>query len=113
MGSIIKAICPCGLESEEIMQGIGFNYLERSIQMEPAFCDACGIVIGRDIQKLYSKCPKCRKKMTFYKPETEEEDDEAIGYSFASDNYLQQREKWHCPRCKRETLRFEFMGCWD
>jgi rubredoxin len=113
MGSIIQAVCPCGLKSKEIMQGIGFNYPELKKQIEPAYCDSCSIVIGRDISKLYCKCPTCRIKVVFYKPEINEREVDISEYSFVSDSYLQERDKWHCPNCKRETLQFEFRGCWD
>ncbi len=112
MGNIIQAICPCGLESEPIMQGIGFNYPETRTQMEPAFCDACGVVVGRDFSKLYSKCPKCRKKIKFYLEELETNNEEQ-SFIYPSIDYQQVKEHWHCPRCKQETLQFGSMGCWD
>jgi phage FluMu protein Com len=112
MGNIIQAVCPCGLASEKIFQGIGFRYFENGIRVEPAYCDRCGIVVGRDMSKSYSKCPQCRKKVKFYKEDVEESSDEKES-DLAMDDYLQERECWHCPRCKRDTLRFESLGMWD
>ncbi len=112
MGNIVQAICSCGLQSEMIHQGIGFKYYENSIRIEPAYCDRCGIVFGRDISKSFSKCPRCRKKVKFYKEAVEESSVEK-GLGLATDDYLQEKECWHCPRCKRETLRFESLGLWD
>ncbi len=112
MGNIIQAVCPCGLESEEILQGIGFGYFTNGIRTEPAYCDTCGIVIGRDICKSISKCPTCRRKVKFYVEDAKEskaEDQPCL----ATDDYLQHKEHWHCPRCKKETLAFESFGLWD
>ncbi|WP_162055404.1 hypothetical protein [Pontibacter pamirensis] len=112
MGDIIQAICPCGLESEAIFQGIGFNYYETGYAVEPAYCDTCGIVTGKDISKNFSKCPECRRKMKFYRDEmeaTKEEQELLPSYI----DYQEAKRYWHCPRCKRQTLRFESTGCWD
>jgi predicted Zn-ribbon and HTH transcriptional regulator len=111
MGNIIMATCPCGLESKEILQGIGFNYYENHQRMEPAYCDHCGIVAGRDMSKSISKCPKCRRKMRYYFEDLEM--DSGNEEDFPDSEYLESKEFWHCPRCKQETLKFEGMGCWD
>jgi predicted Zn-ribbon and HTH transcriptional regulator len=111
MGTIIKAVCTCGLESDTIHQGIGFRYFENGVRIEPAYCDSCGIVVGRDISKSFSKCPQCRRKVKFYTEDVEESDEKVPG--LATDDYLDEKEFWHCPRCKRETLRFKSLGLWD
>ncbi|RDV11836.1 hypothetical protein DXT99_23925 [Pontibacter diazotrophicus] len=112
MGNIIKAVCQCGLESGEIYQGIGFRYFENGIRIEPAYCGDCGIIVGRDMSKSFSKCPQCRKKVKFYKEDVEESEiEKELG--LATDDYLPEKEQWLCPRCKRETLGSEFMGMWD
>lgn len=112
MGNIIKAVCTCGLESDEIYQGIGMRFYETGSRTEPAYCDACGIVVGRDTSKSFSKCPQCRRRVKFYKEEVEENEVEKIP-GLATDDYLDEKGFWHCPRCKRETLRFESLGLWD
>jgi predicted Zn-ribbon and HTH transcriptional regulator len=94
------------------MQGVNFSYFETGYYCEPAYCDTCGIVVGRDVSKSYSKCPTCREKVKFYneslnQPYKEQEP------STLSSNYLEEKELWHCPRCKQETLKFESMGCWN
>jgi hypothetical protein len=61
MGYILKAVCPCGLSSEKMLQGIGFGFPETCYDGEPAFCDSCGLVAGKDASKRYSKCPVCKK----------------------------------------------------
>jgi hypothetical protein len=111
MGNIISATCKCGLESEEIFQGIGFNYYSNHVRIEPAYCDQCGIVVGRDMCKSFSKCPKCRMKMKFYYEVLGTKNDE--GDDTPSSEYLESQDLWHCPRCNEETLSFNFMGCWD
>jgi predicted Zn-ribbon and HTH transcriptional regulator len=112
MGNIVMAVCSnCSLESDTIYQGIGFRYYEKGIRTEPAYCDACGVVVGRDISKSYSKCPKCRRKVKFYKEDVEEsETEEQLGLP---GDYLQEKKFWHCPRCKEEALQFQSMGMWD
>ncbi|ALJ00766.1 hypothetical protein [Rufibacter tibetensis] len=111
MGNIIQASCTCGLESEQIFQGIGFQYYETRIRLEPAYCDLCGIVSGKDMGKNFCKCPKCRKKMKFYYEGLEADDNEDS--DFPSSEYLESKEHWHCPKCKDENLIFGSMGCWD
>jgi uncharacterized protein with PIN domain len=94
-----------------MFQGIGFGYPKARRQIEPAFCDTCGVVIGKDITKKFSKCPKCRKKLDFYNDHAEmKEDDWGL---VPVEDYLVSKKYWHCPGCKEEKLTFEFMGCWD
>lgn len=94
------------------MQGVGFNYFESGYFCEPAYCDTCGIVVGKDASKSYSKCPSCWKKLKFYKENLNKRSDLPFP-GYANSNYLEEKEHWHCPRCKQETLQFESLGCWD
>lgn len=97
-----------------IYQGIGFQYFENGVRIEPAYCDNCEIVAGKDTSKAYCKCPRCRRKMTFYEDEVQLANNEVDAITeMASRDYLEEKEYWHCPRCKQETLRFESRGLWD
>ncbi len=112
MGDIIIAVCPCGLTSKQIFRGIGFIYFETGHFCEPAYCDTCGIVEGKEASRSYSKCPSCRRKMKFYNPQLNEQEEEVSGEP-AFSHYLEGETQWHCPKCKQETLKFENIGCWD
>jgi|SRR5690554_3875986 len=115
MGYIIQAVCECGLRSKEICQGIGFKFFEDGSRIEPAYCDPCGVVVGRDISKRHAKCPRCRKKVRFYKEDVEDvkEGDVETNLGLIIRDYITGKDLWHCPGCKRETLRFEHFGLWD
>ncbi|WP_026462786.1 hypothetical protein [Adhaeribacter aquaticus] len=100
------------VKTNQIYQGIGFKYFETGKIIEPAFCDSCGLVSGRDKNKISTRCSKCRKKMKFYKEGIEGGEIERM-FSIPTDEYLQSKKYWHCPKCKKETLELEFIGCWD
>ncbi|AMM52453.1 hypothetical protein TH61_16395 [Rufibacter sp. DG15C] len=111
MGYKIKAECGCGLESKKIYQGIGFNYFTTRVRLEPAYCDHCGIVVGSDMSKTESKCPNCARDTKYY---FEGMEDQFGGDSdFPPSDYLQSKDFWHCPKCKKETLQFARLGLWD
>jgi hypothetical protein len=111
MGTLIKAVCSCGYASKVMQQGIGFAYFDTGDYYEPAYCDQCGEVRLRNRRKR-PRCGYCRKRMHFYF------DDVGANPVPSPDdlvftNYLEQKELWHCPACKQETLRFEQWGTWD
>jgi hypothetical protein len=112
MGTIVRAICKCGLESEDIYQGIGFAFQTEEEFCEAAYCDNCGIIAGKDGRKLTPKCPKCRKNMTFYN-DVLNKGRTTSNFELACSNYLEKRKYWHCPSCKKRTLIFETRGLWD
>jgi ribosomal protein L37AE/L43A len=112
MGSLIRATCTCGFESEQIMQGFGFMYFETEAFYEPAYCDHCGTIVEMDGRDQVPVCEKCNNKMTYYKNEV---DAPAVNELTGMPNteYLSEREFWHCPRCKKQNLKFIHEGMWD
>ena len=62
MGDIIKAICECGFESEDIFAGHGggFPFFQK-ICMVPAICLDCRKLLVKDYLKKHAKCPDCGK----------------------------------------------------
>ena len=110
MGYLLKAICSCGYESKEIMQGIGFDYARKGIYYEPAWCDNCGIVEARDGREEHPECKTCHAVMHFY----QEEDEAPVTYDILGLRETDyDKRKWHCPRCQQQELSFVKIGLWD
>jgi predicted RNA-binding Zn-ribbon protein involved in translation (DUF1610 family) len=115
MGSIIKASCECGFESEDLFIGFGFADVSMDRYLAPAICLNCHKILIKNYKKKYTKCPSCRKKVVFYNntklraglnnsSQSDNEKDEEFDLTFTT--YL-------CPRCGKMTMRFFDVGCWD
>ncbi|MBT7087989.1 hypothetical protein HN928_03400 [bacterium] len=121
MGSIIRAHCKCGFESEDIYAGGGMmNFHE--ICNAPAICLHCNTFLIKNYMKKYSKCPKCRKKVTFYNDsqvqEKVSESDESYYDIFSWDmeekgTFFLLNIQYYCPKCKKKSLKFVDIGNWD
>lgn len=124
MGTLLKATCECGFESDYInfdfgMLGFG------SYCNAPAVCLHCNLFLEKDYYKKYSKCPTCRKKVVFYNdPSVQKESSKIVRteehiYDFSWGTpgeekyfYLPATE-YYCPACHKLTMKFTFAGCWD
>lgn len=105
MGSILKAVCSCGFIADDIMQGIGFDYSSGKLQLEPAYCDECGILAAREVNS-GAQCEQCNRAMKFYSQPNEEA---SVGLIISTPPEGLQ----HCPRCKQNNLQFTSIGLWD
>jgi predicted Zn-ribbon and HTH transcriptional regulator len=112
MGDLIKPICSCGYESEQMKQGIGFKYIETGVFYEPAFCDNCGIVEERDASEKSLKCVRCKGRMPYYKTLIKARAKDRYS-GFPNTDYINKRLYWHCPKCKEQSLQFLHEGMWD
>ena len=73
--------------------------------------------------KKYSKCPKCRKKVTFYNdPQVQKKTSESYKkYNEIFCWYIDEVKgtfglpdtQYFCPNCKKMTLKFFELGNWD
>lgn len=124
MGTLLKATCECGFESDFIHLGFGMLG-QGSYCYAPAVCLHCNLFLEKDYYKEYSKCPICRKKVIFYndasvqKEKSKKVGDEENIYDFSwvtSDDekyfYLPDTD-YYCPDCHKLTMKFSFAGCWD
>lgn len=121
MGSILKAICKCGFESEEIFAGGGFQNF-RTTCNAPAICLKCGKLLVGNYLEEHEKCPDCGENITFY-------DDPKLQTQKNSSKKLTNIFYWHlgdekgdfelpntrylCPKCGKMTLVFILIGNWD
>jgi hypothetical protein len=110
MGYVLKATCACGYQSEEILQGIGFDYARNGVYFEPAYCDRCGTVEVRDGREESPQCETCYGAMHFYQAE---DDAPAIDEILGLPQTDYGKRTWHCPHCKQDTLSFVTTGFWD
>jgi len=124
MGTLLKATCECGFESDYIYLGYGMLGFG-SYCNAPAVCLNCNLFLEKDYYKKYSKCPTCRKKVVFYNdPSVQKEKSKKAGneeksydfnwgtpneekYFYLPDTYF------YCPACHKMTMKFSFAGCWD
>ena len=122
MGNIIKAVCECGFESGDIFAGGGFLNFQ-TIFSAPTICLNCNRFLVKNYMKKYSKCPICRKKVTFYNdPSVQIQINESYKKSYdvfscyVSDEKGEFRlpdTRYLCPKCGKMTLKFVSFGCWD
>ena len=69
MGLMIKTICECGFESDNIFTGSGF--METPSWWAPAICLSCRKLLKADYEKKHARCPTCNKEVTFYDDSSE------------------------------------------
>ena len=122
MGSMLISQCQCGYESDELMLGGGMMNFIEDCEI-PFYCDNCEIVFTRDVLgkldfKKYNKCPKCRKKVQYYgsisEDDFENDDDNVFDWGIEFDKrYYLKNDSYHCPKCKKEEMKFYTTGCWD
>ena len=122
MGSILRAKCKCGFTSETILAGGGMlNFHE--VCNAPAICLNCNLFLIKNYMKKYSKCPKCRKKVTFYNnpqiqkkmPESYKKYNEIFCWYIdkIKGTFRLPDTQYFCPNCKEMTLEFFDLGNWD
>jgi hypothetical protein len=103
MGSILKAKCSCGYLSSDLYIGVGrYSYSSHDLIF---YCDDCSLVQTESNDKENFVCLDCMNEITPYTKYDEEVD---FGIE-PSDNL----KKYHCPKCKNESLYFEEYGIWD
>jgi len=121
MGSIIKAICKCGFESEDIFAGGGFRNFQTTCTA-PAICLNCQRFLIKNYMKKHGKCPDCGKEVTFYNDPSvqtqmnESEKPRDIFSWHISDergDFQLPNTRYLCPKCGKMTLIFILIGNWD
>ena len=119
MGTIIKAICNCGFKSEDVFAGGGFSNF-RTICLAPALCLNCKTFVVKNYLNKYSRCPVCRKKVTFYnnpilQVSTVDLDKESIfsWHTKEKEEFLLPDTLYLCPKCEQIRLKFVWIGNWD
>jgi len=88
MGAIIKGACPCGFETEELLEGCGMGVFDPLI--------AC-------------QCRKCRALLSL------KESDEGACQRCGSGELRRVRpvDTLPCPQCSEHSLKIMEAGCWD
>ncbi len=119
MGSIIKAFCECGFESDDLYTGFGFRDVKMDRYLAPAICLDCNKILVKNYKKKYSKCPSCRKKVIFYNDsrlQAESANSSQVHELSLFDDdkeFNLQKNTYLCPKCKKKTMRFLDVDCWD
>ena len=114
IGAILIAQCDCGFRSEELYTGFGFDSFE-DIDIQPAACLNCGILLEVDVNQGKAECPICGKEMRMYDDPWMQEGGEmrVDENDLSSIIAAQERIRYLCPRCKRMSMRFIEVGFWD
>ena len=100
MGDILVARCECGYRSRQLHIGFGF---EAGSEWIPFGCPKCGVVRAvREKEPL--RCPRCGGPGLSYQLDS---GDEERGTELKLDAL------WECPKCGKQSLRFESVGLWD
>ena len=135
MGEIVQAICKCGYESEKLFLGTGFVARVNKI---PVYCPACMEVSRAYMKEPYlcfichaetvpmgyvvkSESPSidephvfniCLERIEKPGPEKVKRKDRHKRYADWI-TYVIGRYNHVCPRCFKEEMEFEIIGCWD
>jgi hypothetical protein len=98
MGSVVQAVCSCGYQSAELLDGFGMMFDGPVYQLFT--CDRCREVRAVNVRTKRPRCPGCRR---------------SIRARFRS------HEKWvdkeppalPCPRCAAPALVLNLLAIWD
>ena len=102
MGSILKAKCFCGYVSSSLYIGVGMVF--PSSHNLIFYCDDCSLVQEERYDSEKFVCLDCMNAITPYTKDNEE-----VEYGYEPENC----KKYHCPKCKNESLYFKEIGLWD
>jgi len=110
MGQLTKANCPCGFSQQAPVGGDMASYKESATF--PFYCHDCGLV-DVNIAKDEIICPKCKSKdLTQYgdpKITIPTEHNKVLEWG----NYHCGSKGHLCPKCKKQTLTFDWYGSFD
>ncbi len=117
MGSILRGICKCGFDTDTFFAGGGFHDSETKCSA-PAVCRNCKEFLVKNYLKKYSKCPVCRKKVTFYNSPSLQIESSQTGSNncnivFSWDDFCLPGTLYWCPKCKEMRMKFIFAGRFD
>ena len=105
MGSVLKAKCSCSYVSSDLYIGVGMGLRMNSSWNLIFYCDDCSLVQTERNNSDKFVCLDCMNEITPYT-----EGDEEVEFGFEPSEDLK---KYHCPKCKNESLYFEEYGIWD
>ncbi len=103
MGSQVKALCQCGVESEVLIGGGKLNF--RKVQYFPCQCKNCKDVVQVNLKSRKLKCPNCKEVVIPYNHSAlvGVVGNKIIAQSF--DDILTNG-TYQCPKCENHNLRF-------
>lgn len=116
MGTMIDASCECGYETKMMFLGGGmYNYTTEC--SFPFYCVDCSILFVSNMFDKKTVCPKCHKTVV-YPYDSEKAFDTAgkdtVFHWNARDKKLVLTDgNYICPACRKFSLKFFDVGCWD
>lgn len=116
MGNILKPVCVCKKDFEEIFLGTGMRILGgKNRDIVPSQCNHCKTIVETNLYNKRYRCLKCKRKVEPYVKirKVEVEDyfkDYGMDYEF---DYELEDKKYKCPNCNEVELKFEWVGLWD
>ena len=129
MGRLLKAVCKCGFESNELCLGSGMSAEVVHCQV-PYYCDICKIISFTDITEQISngsakigdkkiiRCRHCGKEVQYYgeivTEKFDQKEDSLFGWPVNKEMmYFLKNKLYRCPVCKKNNLKFNKIGWWD
>ena len=116
MGNMVKPICKCEHEFEDLFMGTGMRLLgEKNRDYVPSPCFHCKTVVETNLYNKRYQCPKCKRKVEPYvelKKVEVEEYFKSFGLNHEYEYELEDK-KYKCPNCNEVELKFEWVGMWD
>lgn len=107
MGYLLRAVCQCGYQSNELAEGAGFASMRTGLVFTMAYCDDCESVQSAAVADEPPACETCHKQLAYY-----EDGLNKLSPPHKSGKTV-EAQSWHCPVCKSNSLHFEWIGLWD
>ena len=98
MGRVIKAKCPCGYVSSNLIEGCGMAGLDTCFSL--ARCNNCQEIVSIRSSSVRARCPTCKRKVQVI----------AIDDQRTSASKPAAPE---CPQCGKSTMTLTMVGLWD
>ena len=94
MGNIYNLKCNCGYSKNRVLIGCGRAGV---INVEPLYCKSCSILFLANVRNENIICPECAGTNI---------------QKYVGDLW-EEGKKTKCPACRKKSLAFIEVGCWD
>lgn len=118
MGLIIEGKCGCGYHIDNINTGFS-GITGKEYEDFPFYCENCDTLIVQNLLMPELVCPNCKgKKLISYDDEKVCNNESEVlrtvdMMSTFGREFVMKNDNNLCPRCKKSTLKFDYIGFWD
>tara|TARA_B100001250_G_scaffold407609_1_gene428654 strand:+ start:92 stop:418 length:327 start_codon:yes stop_codon:yes gene_type:complete len=108
MGDLVVGLCKCGFKTDDIYLGVG---MMGGSGDAICYCDDCESIQSLPTYNSPKLCGKCNKILNTYIKAIDEYEEKEIDLIDGDDG--SKGTYYHCPKCKKKSLLFQWTGIWD